>query len=224
MQILQEEGLSGERWRQVLIASESSIPNSCRSLRRNRHQAVAIGLDRFLPVRCATKDFRAGQKGEFNHKGWQIPRLTSHSTLLRTVDCHEGCQRSACHCLSHYSSRAFVVNNTVNSAHSLGLDKSKIDRIVLVIWCRQYIQRDQPLHSSSDVGPESKYTFAVLHNFAAAQLAVPVNSVHKGDGDFANCVAERTSTSNHLHLEYVTLGLGHRDDMTKDGQLIQPMT
>jgi hypothetical protein len=209
MQILREEGLSGERWRQVSTVSEGSIPASSRPLRRNWHQAVAIGLDRFFLIRRTTKDLRASQEGEFTQKRWQISYLTPYTTLVQTVDCHEGCQRLACHCLSHCSNRVPVVNNTVNPAHSPGDDKNKTDRIVVVIWCRQYIQRDQPLYSSSNVGPESKYTFAVLNNLAAAQLAVSVNPVHKGDGDFANGIAERTSSSNHFHLEYVTLGLGY---------------
>lgn len=74
----------------------------------------------------------------------------------------------------------------------------------------------------SDIGPQPKDAFTVLHNLAPAELAVPIDPVHKRDGDFPDVVSERSGTCDHFHLEHVSLGLRDRDDVAQYGESVEP--
>jgi hypothetical protein len=73
----------------------------------------------------------------------------------------------------------------------------------------------------SDIGPQSKDAFTVLHNLAPAELAVPIDPVHKRDGDFPDVVSERSGTCDHFHLEHVSFGLRDRDDVAQYGKSVE---
>jgi hypothetical protein len=73
----------------------------------------------------------------------------------------------------------------------------------------------------SNIGPQPKDAFTVLHDLAPTEFAVPINPVYECDGDFANVVTERSSARNHFHLEHISLGLRHRDDVAQYGKSVE---
>jgi hypothetical protein len=73
----------------------------------------------------------------------------------------------------------------------------------------------------SDIGPQPKDAFPVLHNLAPTELAVPIDPVHEGDRNFPDVVSERSGACDHFHLEHVPLGLCNRDDVTQHGKSVE---